>query len=433
MIKFIFIFLTLCPSNALAGYSGRFTLGGFVTQESYDTEAVEAQSNDWAVVSSRLFLNIDELGDKEQELVFDLRDKHDFFDKLNPELRTLDEKNTFQVRQAAFKMRGMSLGRFPVLEAGAVYVDGLSVSYKFGQKFKLGAFTGYNPVILGQAHLETNTDQKISGVHTLYQKSSQEWYHYTYWSSAIVEQRYKEVRDRLYWFNNFSYQGSQKSYFNMISYLDFEPTQKVQNLWASQYYRFLNAVSTRLSYYTIDTIEYKRSQDVRETLDASRYQQAQLTLKHKIGLKQATVNYKYIKGVREVDDKSKSDASIGINLPEFMSKYLTSSFYIGKRANFISDDNYMTFGLLYNSAKYELSFDQSIIEETDDLSGTTTAYITDLSMTYLYSRKFFFVLSTQSVKDDDVSIFTVLFKLTYRFGSKGIPPTRDGASPRGRL
>ena len=433
MLKLLFVSVLIYSTDVFCGFGGRITTGGFVTKETYETDGQSAESNDLAVYSSRLFLNVDELGNRGQQLVFDFRDKHDFFDLLDKERQDLKEKNTFQLRQAAFIMQNFKIGRFPVLESGAAFVDGIELNAKIFDYFKIGAFSGHNPRVEGQSYLESDTNQYISGIYALYQDSGREWNKYLYWSHSLVEQKYNDIRDRLYWYQSLVYKGSEKSFFTLNSYLDYEPTAKVQNLWFTHYYRFLESLSSRLTYFTVDAIEYKRNQNLRERLETSRYQQGSIELRQKVSSENTNLSYKYIYGIREVDEKYKSDVSLGINFPTFISYNITASSRLGARKNFTSNDVYLRLSTLYSSRKFELSLDQDFMSEDDEKTGETMVYTTELGVTYIYSRRVFGVLSFQNVQDKITTIQSVLFKLTYRFGNKGIPPMRDGSSPRGRL
>ena len=81
-------------------WSGRVVLGGYASTERFaDTSATGSSKNDFQTLSGRFYLKGENLGPGQFESITDLRDKHDFFDKLNKEKLALDARNQFQVRQ----------------------------------------------------------------------------------------------------------------------------------------------------------------------------------------------------------------------------------------------------------------------------------------------------------------------------------------------
>ena len=167
---------------------GRITFGGLLATERFADLTTGSDKNDVMVASTRYFTRVSEVGDSRWDFTTDLRDTHDFFDKLDREKLQLTSRNIVQIKQ--FNARfpnaqnsvSFTLGRFPIPEAGSANVDGAQLGYKFGPQLNSFLFGGLNPKRTGQTYMQWNEDSKIYGLGLNYQEKKGAWEKNFYWS-----------------------------------------------------------------------------------------------------------------------------------------------------------------------------------------------------------------------------------------------------------
>ena len=124
------LFIGAANHAAAANVDGRATVGGYFAKERFSGTSADNATNDKAVVSARGFLDVSSIGENDLRLVLDVRDKNDFFDKLDKERLELNSKNSVQLRQLYLQSPESSgkvfwtLVRFPAFDSGIVYADG---------------------------------------------------------------------------------------------------------------------------------------------------------------------------------------------------------------------------------------------------------------------------------------------------------------------
>lgn len=438
---YLITFCGLCLINipALAiKTTGRITLGGVAITERFNSQEFGSSSNDYMLGSARLFYKISELGEDHWELISDLRDRHDFFGKLNKEQLQLEGKNDFQVRQMSARWlnpKGNSsatLGRFQLPEAGAVFVDGAEYEYRISSPWKAGFFGGYNPKSVENSYLQLNTDAVQDGLFLTYQSKDEDWDKNLFFSHGLVQQKYKSQDERSFFFHNLIYQWKDDS--RLISFLnyDFVPSGKIQTMNLLYQQKWSQAFSSELGHLVIDVLEYRRNQGVLEKLDASPYSESHAQINTKLG-QHSEVALELSSGLRQADNLKRDEASLGYSMNEVFSKNMDMRLKLGSRKNFTSQDTFSKLSLGYFSRKWEYSFDaQYEIDKNDDTSITHPLTL-ELALTNYYSKEIFLTGSFQRAADENVTIMSTFVKLGYRFGNQEIPPIRDGAPPRGPL
>lgn len=133
------VLLFLWSERAFAfRYHGRVALGVYNSTEEFKNPGASSSHNDVRNLSGRFYLGLSELGSPKLDIVADVRDKHEFFGQLTKDQLSLEERNTFQVRQLSvgdpqvFKKGFYQLGRFSVLDAGSVFNDGMEIGWRTG-------------------------------------------------------------------------------------------------------------------------------------------------------------------------------------------------------------------------------------------------------------------------------------------------------------
>lgn len=423
-----------------AAYYGRLISGGFFSKEVFRNSELD-RYNDVAVFSERLFVNFDRISETNTEFTVDIRDKHNLFDKLSSERLKLVSGNKLQLHQ--FNLHNLSnegfaysLGRFPIYEAGAVHVDGLDIGFKnvmWGLNSKFSLFYGLNPELADQSEIKFNTETKTIGGYWTLESKGKDWDNYFYTSSSLVRQSYKTEVDRFYFYNNIAFQDVSGKNLSSVLYLDLEPKINVQNLWLTYLFELSNKYKLRTSVSTIDSLQYSRNQDVRETLPSSKFHQLALSLRSPNLDNNNIFEVKTSYGVRQVDQKNRAEIKLGYSLPKFINEEVSANFNIGLRKDFTLNALMFGGGLIHSNNKREISFTQDIQLEKSEVDSMNYAFITEGSYTKFFSRSLFGIVSLQNIYDKNVSIFSALFKISYRFGEGGQAPIRDGSPPMGAL
>jgi hypothetical protein len=432
------ILIFLSQVSRAEKYHGRFTLGGYAATERFSDTTGGSDKNDFMTLSSRYFLKVSEIGAAPWEVVTDIRDKHDFFDKLDREKLQLTDRNSFQVRQLSARyvntggILAANLGRFAVPEAGASGVDGAQLEERWSQQLTSSIFAGKNPKRNDQTYYQYNPDSNIGGVSLTYQDRVSSWDRNFYLSHAMVTEQEGSETDRRYFYHNMIYQWQENSRVISLMYLDFVPRTYVQTgnlIWQQQY---TTNWTTQVSALGIDVIEYTRRQGVREQLAPSPYQEGAFKLDY-YAPGRVKIELGASSGTRQVDSLSKTETYLGWEQNQIGAKNWDLFLKSGIRKNFVSDDTFGHLYLGYFSRKWESSLDLDVAIEKYNDGVTKHPISTELSISNYLSRQLFSTLSLQRSADEVVTIYTAFFKLGYRFGNQEIPPIRDGSPPRGQL
>lgn len=434
----IFIFFGIVPRASALKIYGTFNFGGLASTERFSSSATTTASNDVQLLSARSYFKLTDWGEGKWELVSDLRDKHDFFDKLNSERLGLVSRNEFQIRQLSIRKPNPDqfwagqVGRFPVLEAGSVWVDGVQVENHWTSQTKSSLFSGLNPKKDYLSYLEFDPKAQIYGLNITHQNLAGGWGKNLYLSSALAVQNYDGHVDRQFWFNNFVFQWHPESRLIFLMYLDFVPRTYVQNgniIWQQGWSQYF---STDLTGFAIDAIEYSRRKGVLEKIDPSPYREVSVQLNYR--RQGASRSYlKYSNGRRDVDGLSKQEVSIGVLESQIFSMRWDAFFILGRRNNFQSDDNFVRSGLGYFSRKWESNLDLEYGIQVNKDGTSTRPFVAELSLAHYFSRQAYLVASYLRGADERVVINSWFVKFGYRFGSQEVPPVRDGAPPRGSI
>jgi len=432
----------LYPSKGIPSiWNGRFNFGSYASTERFKVAtATGSDKNDFQTLSTRFYLKGEELGpDKDWDFISDLRDKHDFFDKLDSEKLSLKDRNDFQIRQMSVhlshpkKFWGCQLGRFPVTEVGSTFVDGLSIENHWTESLYSIYFAGLNPQIRGRGYLEFDKKAQVQGVSLTYQNLGGSWDKNLFISHGVVEETYDQHKDRNYIFQNLIYQWRQESRLMSFLYYDLIPRSYVQNGNISWQQELPSSLTTDLTFSRIDVIEYNRNKEILETLPSSPYEESRLKLTWKSLDRNHRIYLIASSGLRKIDHLKRQSSEIGYIQSQIFGPKWDFYLSLGTRKNFTSDDQLLRGGVGYYDKKWELNLDVELQKQTQQDGTKLNPLIADASLAYNLNRESFLVASGQSASNENVKILSGFFKYGYRFGSKELPPLRDGAPPRGPL
>jgi hypothetical protein len=458
LARILIVCVFVCSTNHVvaADFHGRASVGGYFAKERFANATSESATNDAAVASARGYLDLSEIGANEYRLVLDVRDKNDFFDKLDKERLELSSKNSVQLRQLylqypnnAGKLYG-TVGRFSAFDSGVVYADGAEVGFRPTEKFRLGAFGGLSPKYDAEAAFDKAGIGQLFGGYGIFQSTSQDWYDYTSVSTAFVSMKADKLPDeggvladtgsgyatgefeRSFIYNNSILQFSRDTRLISLIYYDVKPEANLQDIWLSFYRRFSQKFSGTLSGSRIESTEYRKTQDVREKLAPSSYKQVKAEGSYRLN-EPTTIVGNLIYGQRDIDQLKRTEASAGALFSNFISNKYSASVLGGLRKNFTTNDVFARFGLGRYSKMFETTLDYEYATETDQDKKKLHPTRLELGVGMIFSAKIFATLGIQQRKDEEVNIVSGLFRIATRFGNKEIPPVRDGAPARGRL
>jgi hypothetical protein len=420
-------------------YHGRASLGSYVSHEQHQSELQGQEANDFATSSARLFYRANDFGiDDDLMLSVDLRDKHDFFNKLDRERQELSGHNTFQLRQASFRKdeseRGLiwEAGRYAILNAGSAFNDGLTLGWRFSSALSSEVFGGLNPKRYDKSYVEYNPDATVYGALVSVVPKSRSWSTRKEFNLAYVSQQNFGEVDRQYLYQQSAYQWGVRSFLSSLIYLDFVPRTYVQNGQLLYHQGLSPALWLQTGLHAFDVIEYRRRQDLRERLTASPYREASFKATFAPRAKsQWSLFTRY--GQRAVDDLERVHFIIENSRPRYFSKNIDFSVRLAQKKDFNKTGSFggVSLGHFSDRSEYEIMLDAGIEKQAD---GTILhPILLELDYGFQISRRFFGVTGVQHQSDEKVKIYSAFFRVSYRFGNKEIPPIRDGAPPRGRL
>ena len=199
----LFLWLAGGPCAQASNYFTRFTVGSYLSDENFSNAVDGTTRNSFSTVSSRAYFRVSELDNKNIEVIGDIRDTHDFFEKLDTERLELTAQNNLQVKQLSIKDTELTqntfvqLGRLPVFEAGAISVDGALLGYHLDHISSLALFGGLNPQRIDQKSAQWNPDSQNFGLYYRYQPQYDSWYDSLVGNMAVVVQRVQNHNDRL--------------------------------------------------------------------------------------------------------------------------------------------------------------------------------------------------------------------------------------------
>ncbi len=426
--------------------TGRFTFGGFISQENLSPNVTigSAGSNDFQTFSGRMYLNLQKVGSF--DLTTDLRDKHDFFDHVNPltnqqvnpqQLPSYSSADDFQVYEASAKYPNRdgsfyaSLGRFNLMEAGGAFVDGIELGKRFANNWRFGFFGGHNPKRPEDWYVRTDNPDYDYGLYLNYQSPSGQVDRYLNASTALYFNQVNGFADRIYLFSNIVYQRNASSHWISNLFLDFVPRVFIQN--GMIYYN--QGVGSKLDFSlqasAVDAIGYQEIHNILETLPSSAYHELDFQTRY-LFKSTARILFDTRWGERDVDGKLREEIKLGAGSTGFLGEKLALTGSIGWLHDFIAEGPEALFDLGYFSRKWDcgLTTRAAVQTRTDGDPNNTSALhplMLDLHFGNIMNRVLYSMVSFQYAQNEIVSAISAFFKITYRFGPNDLAPVNDKA------
>lgn len=429
--------------------TGRFSFGGYISRENLSNTGDSASSNDFETLSSRVFLNIRKLGNF--DFTADLRDKHDFFEKLAAERRSLTGGNDFQARELNLKYPNRersfygSFGRFALPDAGSVYVDGAELGWRFGGEqhsgstagYHLGAFGGHNPKRPETSYLRNDTPDVTYGAYFTTFSAEAGSPRFFNASHAFVTNSVDGFTDRQYIYSNILFQRGASSRVISNIYIDFVPRAYIQNGNLLVQQGFSENLDGSVQFSAVDAIAYSRSRNVLETLPSSPYEDVALRARYATARRSQWLSELRF-GKRDYDGKFRQEAKFGYHAGDLDGSRVDFTAYAGYHQEFITQGPEASLEVFYYSRAWEYGFNlQSSVENRLDADASLPSVlhpvVTELSISNVASNVLFTTFSLEYAQNETVQIFSMFFKLTYRIGPLDLAPMRERAPRLGNL
>jgi hypothetical protein len=437
----LFCFLVAsAPSASATQVSGRFSFGFYASQENFSDDS-QGDNNDFMTTSERMYLKIQKWGPF--DAIFDLRDTHDFFDKLDAERTHLIGTDFFQFREADIRYPNQNgsfyaaVGRFSIMDAGSAWVDGAEIGERFGHGWRFGIFGGHDPKRPEDIYMRSDTPDVDYGTYVSYQNPSPSWQHLFNTSLAYFENSVNGFVDRRYAFSNLLYQWNYASRLISNIYLDMVPRTFIQNGNVTYQQGISKDFDTSATLTAWDSITYSNQTGVLDQLPSSPYREASVRARYRLSEKTRWLN-ELNYGQRLADQTELKEAKTGAQVVGIFSPKIEMTGYLGYLEEFVARGPMGYFEIDYFSRQWEFGFNvnASAQQRFDDYGGTPSTLnpvTTELNIARIISNSFLATAALQYAHDEIATIYSGFLTVTYRFGGKDLAPIRDGAAPRRRL
>lgn len=411
-------------------YHARAMLGGYGSRESFtntsDPTSDGSTSNNAAIASARFFLDARRLGDDEWRCVVDLRDKNDFFDKMDRERLELTSRNDFQTRQAwvgrdneagLFHARA---GRFGVMEAGYRPVDGVEIGLHDGRSARVGLFGGWDPWLIDQTYYQHDPMARVTGVYVGIApepSSDVTVSNRVAINNAIAANTYGTAMDRVWWHHDSLWQWNAGGRVSASADVDAIPTRKLQNGRLDYDQWFLGGFRSVMVVSRWDAIQYRRERDIREWLKPSPYDEARWTLGYRPAAYLTLETMGRI-GRRSYDAKLRREIAPTVRWRRLGGPW-TASTTLGYERGFVATRQYARLTGGYERPSWELlASTERAIERNDDDGGTTNPVISELSISGFPTRSLVLTAGGQYAIDERVSIASAFVSVATRWSNR---------------
>ena len=435
--------LSLAAGDAFAyDYVGHLMTGAFISHEAYPNAVTGSKDNDLLVYSNRAYLDVTNITAAKYEFVTDIRDNHDFFDKVDAARLNLSGENKFRLRLLAVKDPGAthgylwSVGRFLPADNGIIYNDGAEVGVKASHHQTLGVFAGFRPRVNDERAVELKASAFQLGAYDVYQNDPEDWSEGTYSSNMLVfaPRVFTDVAptEALAYINQSILHFGPNDRVNTYLDLQARPEVRAADAVVSYDHRFDPRLNATATYSRIDLTEYRNNRDIFETLTASSYQQLKTQGRYKLSdYQRLDANFSY--GERYLDHLRRLEVSAGTTWTRLLGGHFTDAVLAGYRRNFLSNDLFIYNSATHYSDDWEVSGDLRYTVQHKDTGENLHPVIAGASVGHVFAKAVLGSIGGEYARDEKTTISSGLFSLGYRFGNREFTPVRDVAPPSERF
>ncbi|MBM4251127.1 MAG: hypothetical protein FJ146_04095 [Deltaproteobacteria bacterium] len=433
--------MNLWAADALAyDYHGYLLGGGYIAREQFTAETAGLTNNDRAVVSSRLTLDVTKISSQQYQLFIDIRDQHDFFDKVDAERLELRGRNSLRLRQLNLSDPGHShkyfwtIGRFLPGANNVVFNDGIESGLRLNPNHRVGVFAGYKPRITDEPVADIGSDLYQIGGYHIYELEGESWDEGKYIANFLIsgpEFANDQGTVTNTWINqsllHFGPRHRAGSYLN-VSGQDSPQLEEGRLEWDE---RFNTKLSARISASHLDLRAYRHQRDILEPLPASPYSQAKGLIQYRMN-DQARLEGTLILGRRTIDYLDKQELTLGGTLTRFATEHAQISGYIGTRRGFISRDLFMNSVFNYFATRWMSDVSLRLTRQNRYNGIVLNQLIISSNLGFYLSKRILVSAGGELAADENNRIASGLLTIGYRFGTREFTPLRDVAPPNAR-
>lgn len=433
--------MTIWAADILAyEYQGYLLGGGYIAREQFLTETAGVTSNDRAVASSRLTLDVTKISSHQYQCFVDLRDQHDFFDKVDVERLELQGRNSLRLRQLNIRDPGLShqyfwtIGRFLPGANNVIFNDGIEFGMRLNTNHRLGVFAGYRPRITDEPVADLGSDLYQAGTYHIYELEGQSWDEGKYVANFLISgPQFATDQGTITntWINqsllHFGPSHRASSYLNILGQ-DSPQLEEGRLEWDE---RFNTKLSARVSASHLDLRAYSHQRDILEPLPASPYSQAKGLFQYRIS-DRARIEGTVTLGRRTIDNLDKQELTLGGAVTRFASEHAQISGYIGSRRGYISRDLFVNSVFNYFAARWMSDVSLRLTHQSRFNGIVLNQVVINSNVGVYLSKQILLTAGGEIAADENNRIASGLLTIGYRFGTREFTPLRDVAPPNAR-
>jgi hypothetical protein len=433
--------IALCTPELLAyEYHGYLLGGGYIAREEFTTETAGVTNNDRAIASARLTLDVTKIASSQYQMFVDIRDNHDFFEKVDAERLELTGRNSLRIRQLKLGDPGnahryfWTVGRFPPGANNVLFNDGAEFGIRINPNHRLGTFAGYKPRINDEPVADLGSDLYQAGVYHIYELEGQTWDEGKYIANFLISGPQFASDEAIItntWINqsllHFGPNHRASSYLN-VSGQNTPYLEEGRLEWDE---RFNAKISARLSASQLDLRAYRHQRDILEPLPASSYSQARSLVQYRVD-DRSRIEGTLIMGRRAIDKLDKQELKLGATITRFASDHAQLSGHLGVRRGFISRDQFATSTFSFFATRWMSDISLQLTRQNRYNGITLNQVVANANLGVYLAKQILATAGGEFAADENNRIASGILTIGYRFGTREFTPLRDVAPPNAR-
>ncbi len=433
--------MSLFPARLNAfDYHGYLLGGGYVVREEFIAEESGVKNNDRALASTRFTLDLTKITSQQYQAFIDVRDSHDFFDKVDSERLELSGRNSLRIRQLYFRDPGhshryfWSIGRFLPGSNNVLFNDGAEIGIRLNSSHRIGTFAGYKPRVNDEPVADIGTDLYQAGAFHIYESEGQSWDDGKYIANFLISGPQYPNNSAIItntWINqsllHFGPSHRASSYLNVTG----QSSPQLEDGRLEWDERFNSKLSARLGVSHLDLRAYRHQQDILEPLVASPYSQGRGLVQYRID-ERFRLESTLILGQRSIDNLQKQELTVGGTITRFAAQHAQASAFVGIRKGFISRDFFIATSGNYFADTWMGDLSVRYTRQGRYSGIELNQIVVNSNLGIYLSKQILATAGGEFAADENNRIASGLITIGYRFGTRELTPLRDVAPPNAR-
>ena len=420
---------TLLPAGQTAlatQVKGQAQLGVDNVEVKYKQDQAGEGTNNRRIAVGRITTEFSQFGIRRDRILFDARDKYDFFGADDPGEALLKEKNTFNVRTAAYQRPYetsplfFTLGRFPLTEADILANDGAEAGYRLNNALRVGAFGGfapadiYDPMERDDAQRPQETKAGQGGVYTGLNLRNNATGYYLDSVASLATVPDEQGGNEVFLHNSNTIHFNARHF--LFSYLraDMPPFSSLRRAIVNYNY-WDKAVRASLTLTQNDPTHIPLFLEARNTLNPSVTRGARGFLQYQL-TQLFALNSQVSYAQRTLDGLTRTEYQLGAILKNKVPANTQLAIYGGERKNFNSVDRFARINGTLSTGHWSLNAAQYLASEQYNDGTHRTVTMTDADIGREIGRSLRMAVGARYLNDDTMTITSVLAHIAYIFG-----------------